>query len=107
MIQFPRTTVRPNLHRMSTEYERLAEVRSNAVYCPYCGSGRTVYAEERTVTHVIRFPPDTELQADGGDMMLVVDEHGQMLELASGERILCRDCIRDSGIPAMCEVIFD
>jgi hypothetical protein len=30
-----------------------------------------------------------------------------MLELADNERILCRDCIKDSGIPAMCEVIFD
>lgn len=94
---------------MSMQYERLAKVERDRVVCPWCGSDRTVYAENRTVTHVIRLPvpvPD-EPGTWEENMMLIVDEHGQMLELASGERIMCRECTRDSGIPALCEVIFD
>ena len=102
-----KTTIRPNLRRMSTKYERLAIVERYKVVCPYCHSENTCYAEDRTVRHRIRLPVPVTDNSWEEDMMLIVDGQGEMLELADNERILCRDCIKDSGIPAMCEVIFD
>jgi hypothetical protein len=95
-------TVRPGLRRMSTKYERLAKIEPGQVVCPYCGSANTAYAEDRTVSYQLRRPPGAN-----GDLTLIVEGRGEMLEVADNERILCRDCIRDSGIPAMCELIFE
>ena len=107
MIAIPATTVRPNLRRMSKRYEKLAVISHHKVVCPYCHSENTMYAEDRTVRHRIRLPVPVAADSWEDDMMLIVDEQGEMLELADNERIVCRDCIKDSGIPAMCEVIFD